>query len=298
MSIRIGASEIGGTFYAQALALKRLFECVPAAPPIEIVESRLGASIENAYRLDSAEIDFAFISAPWVAAAKRGAKPFSRPLDLRTIAPMNIGPNFFVARADSPLRKVSDLRGRKLAIGLRTSGMTPHADAVLSAVGLGADDLERAYVDFAEGADMLAAGHVDAQYQRPIPNQVMTDLCRRVPLRVLRFEPNEFAAALRAVPYDRPILMRKGAIPGLLEDIPQMGVVNLLVAHAGCDEGIVNLVAQTIKHNTAFLGASDPLFGELHEIMNMEPDQLLALLEFDGVTLHPGAVRAYLNAMR
>ena len=186
MTIRIGASEIGGTFYTQALALKKCFASVPSLPNVEVVKSHLGASIENAHRLESGDLDFAFISAPWVAAAKRGTTPFSRSLDLKTVAPMNIGPNFFIVRADSPLTKVADLRGRKLAIGLRTSGMTPHADAVLNALRMGPHDLERVYVDFAEGAEMLVAGDVDAQYQRPIPNRVMTDLCQRVPLRILR----------------------------------------------------------------------------------------------------------------
>ena len=156
MTIRIGASEIGGTFYTQALALKKCFASVPSLPNVEVVKSHLGASIENAHRLESGDLDFAFISAPWVAAAKRGTTPFSRSLDL------------------------------KLAIGLRTSGMTPHADAVLNALRMGPHDLERVYVDFAEGAEMLVAGDVDAQYQRPIPNRVMTDLCQRVPLRILR----------------------------------------------------------------------------------------------------------------
>ncbi len=296
MTIRIGASEIGGTFYTQALALKKCFASVPSLPNVEVVESHLGASIENAHRLESGDLDFAFISAPWVAAAKRGTTPFSRSLDLKTVAPMNIGPNFFIVRADSPLTKVADLRGRKLAIGLRTSGMTPHADAVLNALRMGPHDLERVYVDFAEGAEMLVAGDVDAQYQRPIPNRVMTDLCQRVPLRILRFDSDEINAAWHAIPYDRPVLMRKGAIPGLIEDIPQLGVVNLLVAHARCSDDLVSTIAQTIIDNAVALGTLNPLFAGLHDLISMSASELFALLQFDDVTLHPGAVRAYANA--
>ena len=77
---------------------------------------------------------------------------------------MNIGPNFFVVRANSGLRKVSDLRDRKVAVGLKNNGMTQHAEAVFAALGIASDDLEQVYVDFAGGADMLAAGEVDAQF--------------------------------------------------------------------------------------------------------------------------------------
>ncbi len=45
----------------EALALKKIFGFVPSFPFVKIVGSRLGASIENAHRLDSGDFDFAFI---------------------------------------------------------------------------------------------------------------------------------------------------------------------------------------------------------------------------------------------
>jgi hypothetical protein len=51
MTIRTGASEQGGTFYTQALALKEVFGHVPALPAVEVDESRVGASIETAKRV-------------------------------------------------------------------------------------------------------------------------------------------------------------------------------------------------------------------------------------------------------
>lgn len=97
MNLRIGTSEIGGTFYTQALALKEILKNTPDLPPIAIIESTAGASIENALRLEAGDLDLAFISAPWVSAAKKGVSPFTASLDLKTVAPMNLGPNFFVA---------------------------------------------------------------------------------------------------------------------------------------------------------------------------------------------------------
>src|SRR5258707_15328553 len=115
-SIRIGTGERGGTFYTQGLALKAAMERIPRTPRIEVVESPAGMSIENAYRLDGGEIDFGFISAPWGAAAKQGAPPFTQAGDLRIAAPMNLGPHFFVAPARSELPQVSGLCGRTGAV--------------------------------------------------------------------------------------------------------------------------------------------------------------------------------------
>ena len=170
------------------------------------------------------------------------------------------------------------------------------SEAVLGALGFGHRDVERVYVDFAEGARLLVAGEVDAQYQRPIPNKVMTELCQQIPVRVLRFTPVEIEAALKAVPCDQPVLMRKGAVPGLEEDIPQLGVLNLLATHQRCPEQVVYLVVRAIMSQARQLGELEPLFGGLHDLLEETRRGRCSSLEFDGVTLHPGAARAFAEA--
>src|SRR5262245_14550091 len=246
MPIRIGTGESGGTFNTQGLALKAALERTPRLPPIEVVESRAAVRIENAVRLDAGEVGCGIISAPWGRWASPGRHPFCYPIDLGLAAPMNIGPNFFVARADSGLRKVSDLRGRKVAVGMNGGGMAEHAEAVFGALGIGADDVSRIYVDFAEGAEMLASGEVDAQFQCPIPNRVMTELSERIRLRVLSYDPPHLEAALKSIPLDRRIVMRKGAFRGHDEDLPQLGVLNLLVTHARVDADTIRDVVTAI----------------------------------------------------
>jgi TRAP transporter TAXI family solute receptor len=298
MPIRIGTGEHGGTFYRQGLALKSVLERGPRTPAVEVIESPLGMSIENAIRLDAGEVDFAFISAPWVAAARKGQPPFTRAIDLRAAAPMNLGPNFFIARADSGLRKVSDLRGKKVAVGLPNGGMAPHAEAVFTALGIGAGDLERVYVDFASGAEMLAAGEVDAQFQCPIPNRVITELSERVFLRVLTYDPGQLDAALKSIPHDRRITLRKGSFRGVDEDVPQLGVLNLLATHARADVDLVHNVVRAIASGQGELGKLDPLFVGLGELLEMLKGRNLAAPEFDGVEFHAGAIRAYAQTSR
>ena len=60
---------------------------------------------------------------------------------------------------------------------------------MFGALGIGADDVTRIFVDFAEGAEMLASGQVDAQFQCPIPNQVM----------ITAGWPNDVAILLRTI---------------------------------------------------------------------------------------------------
>jgi uncharacterized protein len=292
MTIRIGTSERDGTFYSQGRALKMLLERHPALVPVEVLESH-SASMENANRLHGGEIEFGFMASNWIGRAKNGEAPFEGAIDLAMAAPMNAGPLFFIVRAESPIRSFSDLRGRRLAVGLRTSGMVQHAHGLFGALGMSFSDFTPVYLDFAVGAEALAAGDVDAQFQCPIPNPVMTELAQRVSLRVLPYEPGQLEAVLGAVPYYRRTVMRAGAIRGLDADLPQIAVLNVLVTHRRVADAIVHEAVEAIVTGCDELGRLNPLFANMQELFEPLRSHGPEALEFGGVALHPGALRAY-----
>lgn len=293
--IRIGTSERDGTFYSQGSALKTIFERQPELAPVELVESK-SASTENAGRLEADDIEFGFMASNWIGRARNGEAPFGKPIDLAMAAPMNAGPLFLVVRAESPIRTFSDLRARRIAVGPRTSGMVQHAHCIFGALGMSFSDFEPIYLDFAAGAEALAAGDVDAQLQCPIPNAVMTNLARRIGLRVLPYERDELEKVMQAVPYYRRTVMRKGAIRGLDADSPQVAVVNVLVSHRRVPEATVCAAVEAIVASWDELGRLNPLFLDMGELFQPLRSQGAAALEFGGVTLHAGALRAYRKA--
>lgn len=293
--IRIGTSERDGTFYSQGSALKTIFERQPELAPVELVESK-SASTENAGRLEADEIEFGFMASNWIGRARNGEAPFGKPIDLAMAAPMNAGPLFLIVRAESPIRTFSDLRARRIAVGPRTSGMVQHAHCIFGALGMSFSDFEPIYLDFAAGAEALAAGDVDAQLQCPIPNAVMTNLARRVGLRILPYERDELEKVMQAVPYYRRTVMRKGAIRGLDADSPQVAVVNVLVSHRRVPEATVCAAVEAIVASWDELGRLNPLFLDMGELFQPLRSQGAAALEFGGVTLHAGALRAYRKA--
>ena len=85
--------------------------------------------------------------------------------------------------------------------------------------------------------EALARGEVDAQFQCPIPNKVMTALSEQCDVRVLPYAPGQLEKLLGAVSFYRRIVMRKGAFRGLDADVPQVGVVNILATHARIARG-------------------------------------------------------------
>jgi TRAP transporter TAXI family solute receptor len=291
MALRIGTAEKDSTFLTQGQALKALLDQAPALRPVEILESA-SASIENANRLQSGDLNFGFMAANWIGRARRGQPPFRAPIDLRIAAPMNAGPLFFITRADSALRTVADLRGQRVVVGPEGSGMTQHAHSIFDALGLTFSEFSPLYLDFATGAEALCRGDADAQLQCPIPNKVMTALSARTDLRVLEFG-DTLETVLDAVPFYRRTTMRKGAFRGLAAETDQPAVVNLLMTHARVDEGTVAAVCGAIVAGTDELAKRNALFAGMGELFSPLRARGVAALEFGGVQLHAGAIQAY-----
>ncbi len=191
---------------------------------------------------------------------------------------------------------VADVRGRRLVVGPEKSGMTQHARTILGTLGMGFADFTPVYLDFAAGGDALARGDVDAQLQCPIPNKVMTALSERCDVRVLPYGAGALDTLLRAVPFYRRTVMRKGAIRGLDADVAQAAVVNVLVTHARVADATVQAVTSAILAAREELPRLNALFNGLGELFVPLRAEGAQALEFGGVTLHPGALAAYREA--
>ena len=110
---------------------------------------------------------------------------------------MNAGPLFFIVRADLPIRSVADLRGRRIVLGPEKSGMVQHVHTIFGVLGLTFSEFTPVYLDFAAGAEALARGEVDVQFQCPIPNKVMTALSESADIRVLPYAPGQLETLAR-----------------------------------------------------------------------------------------------------
>jgi hypothetical protein len=212
------------------------------------------------------------------------------------VSPANAGPIFFVTLAKSPIQTVRDFTGKRIALGPRGSGMVEHAQTIFKVLGISVDSFTPVYLSFADGAQALIAGEVDAQFQCPIPNQVMTDLSERAQVRVVRYAAAELKKILAEVPFYRSVTLEKGAFRGVVENAPQVAVVNVIVTHERVNKEIVRAMAKTIVENLDTLPRLNPLFKGLKDLFEPLRAQGTAAFEFGGVPLHPGALLAYKEA--
>lgn len=290
--VRIGTSEHGGTFYSQGQAVAELFNRGRADNDKCVVQTT-DASIHNAEQLDRGELEFGFMASNWVGRAKNATAPFTKPIAVRMVAPANAGPMCFVKLATSPLRSVADFQGKRIAIGTKGSGMEQHIHTIFDILEIPFDSFTPVYMGFAEGADALVAGAIDVQFHPPIPNKVLTDLSRRADIRVVPFGPDQLEKVLARVPFYRPVVVEKNVFRGVVDDVTQVGVVNVLVTHETIPEQVVYEMAKAIAGNLDALPEMNPLFKGLKDLFEPLHSKGAAALEFGGVALHPGAIRAY-----
>ena len=292
MELRIGTSEHGGTFYTQGSAFAELFNR-GRSPNDKCVVQTTDASIHNAEQLDRGELEFGFMASNWIGRAKDATPPFTRKIALQMVAPANAGPMFFVKLANSPIQTIADFKGKRIVIGTKGSGMEQHAHTIFGVLGISFDNFTPVHMGFTEGADALIAGQIDAQFHPPIPNRVMTDLSQRADVRVVPYAQGQLEKILAQVPFYRRVTIEKGVFRGVAADVPQVGVVNVLVTHERMREPIVYDMATAIAGNLDKLPEMNPLFKGIKDLFEPLRTRGAAAFEFGGVTLHPGAVRAY-----
>lgn len=295
MAIRMGTSEHGGTFYTQGQAIAELFNRGRAETDKCAVQTS-EASIHNAEQLDRGELEFGFMASNWIGRAKDAIPPFKNRIALRMVAPANAGPMFFVKLANATVHTVADFKGKRIAIGPKGSGMEQHAHTMFGVLGIPFDSFTPVYMSFADGADALVAGEIDAQFHPPIPNKVMTELSRRADVRVIPYAPGQLEKILAEVPFYRAITMEKGAFRGVVEDTAQLAVINVLVTHERVGENMVHDMAEAIADNLDTLPQMNPLFKGLKNVFEPLRSEGAAAFEFGAVPLHPGAVKAYREA--
>ncbi|NKB22201.1 MAG: TAXI family TRAP transporter solute-binding subunit [Alphaproteobacteria bacterium] len=292
MHIRIGTSEIDGTFHRQGEAVATILR---ATHTVE-TEPMSGSSVGSALGLHSGDLQFGFSASNWVGRALRGEEPFKEPIDIRMAAPANVGPMFFVVRADSDLHTIDDMKGRKVSVNVANSGMYQHTRTIFGILGISFDEFEPVHLTFEEGAAALKAGKIDAQWQCPIPNPVMTELADSTDVRVLEYGPGQLEKVIAEATFYRRAVMPVGAFRGIEQETAQVAVLNVIATHERVDDAMVHEFVSTMVNNAKALGETQELYRGLADLFAELKTKGQSVFEPGGVSLHPGAVQAYRDA--
>jgi len=217
-------------------------------------------SVENARLIGTKEADYALIQSNVAAMASAGEGPFAQGgavTSLRALCSLFPEPVHIVVSAASRIRKIADLRGKRVAIGTRDSGTRTDALAVLAVHGLTVKDLAEVREEGLEAAaGQLRAGRLDAFFATVgAPTREVQDLATRYLIHLVSLD----AAAVERLVTQNPGLVRllvpANTYPGQREDVTTIAATALFVTHADVPEGEAVVVLRLVFENPDYLPA-------------------------------------------
>lgn len=245
-------------------------------------------SWENVERLATGEADFTIAAADAVAKYQSEGRPGAG--RLRGCARLYDDYMQLVVKQSSPVRKVSDLRGMKVAVGGRSSGVRLIAERILKAAGL---DVREDVTEVGIGIDAmpraLESGEIDAFFwSGGLPTNHVRKLSEDAPIRLV--ELGSLVDKLHAMGgysrYYRAAVMPADAYPAAQrgEPVSTLAVANLLVTTDRVDAELTEAVTRTVIDSRDHIGA------KVHAAQLVD---LRTAVYTDPLTLHEGARRYY-----
>ena len=96
--------------------------------------------------------------------ATRGEGAWEKPHNVRTVATLAPNVGVFVTTADSGIKKISDLKGKRVVLGPAGAGFDYFLKPLFEAHGLSYDDLTVLSGNYFTASDMIADGKADAAF--------------------------------------------------------------------------------------------------------------------------------------
>jgi TRAP transporter TAXI family solute receptor len=248
------------------------------------------ASVDNLKFLKQGTSDIAFTMADTAQDAVAGRDVFTGfgPVPARALAVLYLTSMHLVTRADSGIHTVADLRGKVVSLGTPGGGGTVQAERLLAGAGLDPrKDLRAQNLGVAQAVDALKDGKLDALFwSGGVPTAAIEDLVNTPGITARLLPLDQWLPALQQQ-YGKDLYFRivipKG-VYRLTEDVPVVGVANMLVVSDSMPEPLAYDITRTIFEQQPTLATIHPQGREL------SIDKAL-----DGATIpfHPGAIRYY-----
>lgn len=282
--VSIAAGWVTGAYFPMAGAISRIAWKHLKEDGIKVTAESSGASVANAKLIGAGDTDFAILQndiASYAHYGKKGMfdKPIKNLLGVCTLFPEHVQ---LVARKDSNIKSVADLRGKKVAIGPVGSGTTENAKQILEAWGLGQADLAKAeQLTASQSADYIKDGRLDAAFFTvAVGAAVIMDTSLIVETDIVPITGANADNLIKKYPFYAKQVVPGGTYKGNDSDIKTVSVMAMLSARADLEADIVYKIINAMYSDLAQLKKAHAKFQDI----SME-NGLIGM----GIPLHPGA---------
>ena len=297
---RIGTGPTADTLYAVGTAIAAGISNPPGSRPCNkggscgvagliATAQSTGGALENVELIRRGEVDSALVQADVVHWSHYGSGPYltKKPIrDLRVVANLFRVTVHVVVRADSPIRTIYQLSGKRVSLGPEGSGTRENSRDVLGVYGISEGDIQVQQLKPGPAADALRAGEIDAFVAVGAePIAAIADLAQQIPLRLLAVAgpPGEILLGTR--PFFAAARITNGTYENVI-GVPTVSLAEQWIVSAQVPSALVKDLTRALWHeNTRRLLANAHPNGRFEALANATRNIT--------VPLHPGAEAYY-----
>ena len=247
--LRFGAGDRGGMYYAYAEKLSQL-----AGDKLNFRIRTTTGSAANIRLLQKGYLDTAIVQNDNlydIAEVTEEDLGFSAACGLYTEAIQ------VVVRADSDIRTLEDLMGKRVSVGEESSGTELNAGRLLSLYGIGYSEMDTRYLPLSDACTALREGSIDAFfYTAGAPTQGLSDLSKETPIRLIPVPEENVRRMKNLYPDYVECIIPAGTYGGQTEDVHTVGVRAILLVSNDLDNETVRQLMDIVFGNSDSLNAA------------------------------------------
>ena len=165
---------------------------------------------------------------------------------------------------DPAIKSVKDLKGKSVSIGAPGSGVYFNAMDVLAAAGLKETDIKAQYQSFADSADALKDGKIDAAFiVAGAPTPAITELCATNSAYLVPIDGEIAEKMMAECPFYTVYTIPAGTYKGQTEEVKTVTVKATLIVSADATEDDVYKLTAAIFDNIDAITAENGKGAEL-----------------------------------
>lgn len=286
--ITIGTGGQTGVYYVVGQSVCRLVNRLEDAN-IKCNAPSTGGSVANINGLKSDELGMGVVQSDVQYQAYNGTGNFEgEPYkELRAVFRVHGEPLTLLARADSGIENLDDLKGKRVNIGNPGSGQRNTFEVVMDAKGWTKDTFSLAsQLGAAEQASALADNNIDAMvYVVGHPNGSIQEATTTVDANLIPLNDKAIQGIVDKYPYYSMSVIPGGLYKGNPDDVETFGVSATFVTDTDTSEEVVYQTVKAVFENFDRFKQLHPAFA------NLKPQEMVT--QGLSAPLHAGAARYY-----
>ena len=287
--ISIGTGGVTGVYYPTGGAICRLVNKMRKETGIRCSAESTGGSIYNINTIRAGELEFGVAQSDWQFHAYHGTSKFEdkgKFEDLRAVFSVHPEPVTIIARDDSGIANITDLKGKRVNIGNVGSGTRGTWEVIEEAMGWQRSDLKLASeLKSAETGQAVCDDKIDAYFWLVgHPSALTQESLATCATHLVNATGSAIDKLVADNSYYRTATIPAGMYNNA-EDVMTFGVGATFVTSATVPDKVVYTVVKAVFDNFDQFRKLHPAFANLNE-QEMIKDSLSA-------PVHPGAAMYY-----